>query len=190
MKNTWVLSVKTSLPHTCESSKAIVTRVYAFESFDEARAATRRVIRDYAFTKNAMFDGNGNMSYLLDYLNEITLDYLNEEYDWGEGMLTPERLNKAYEALRAVFSGEEALLDLEEGDYSDFFIAFKYENGAICFYGDDDGPCNGYDPVISTNMFSMLEEKDYYLYLDDMMGQDGASSELYVDLKRAEEFRF
>jgi len=52
-------------------------------------------------------------------------------------------------------------------------------------YGYDDGPCNGYDPKIATNMFDMTEEKDYYLYVDDMFGQD-ASSELYIDLKKIE----
>jgi hypothetical protein len=52
-------------------------------------------------------------------------------------------------------------------------------------WGDCDGPINGYDPYIATNAFSMEEEKDYYIYIDDLLGQD-CSSELYIDLKQVE----
>jgi hypothetical protein len=37
-------------------------------------------------------------------------------------------------------------------------------------------------------MFDMLEENNYFLYINDMLGQDCATSELYIDLTRAKEF--
>ena len=63
-------------------------------------------------------------------------------------------------------------------------IAFDYSNGVIRFYGDDDGSCNGYDPVIYTNMFDMREEKDYFMYIEDLLGQDEYASQLCIDLKK------
>lgn len=49
-------------------------------------------------------------------------------------------------------------------------------------------PCyhdDGCDPYISTNAFTMEEEKYYHLYIDDMFGQ-AYSSKLYIDLKKVE----
>ena len=46
---------------------------------------------------------------------------------------------------------------------------------------------NGYDPKIDTNLLYMQEEKNYYLYIDDMFRQCDwmkASSELYMDLTK------
>ena len=73
-----------------------------------------------------------------------------------------------------------------EAEYTtDWFIAIESNPGNILIRGEDDGPCNGYDPYIKTNIFSMKEEKDYCLYIDDLFGQD-FSAELYIDLKKTE----
>ena len=81
---------------------------------------------------------------------------------------------------------ETVVNDLEVSN-TDWMLSQKVGDGAVYIFGDYDGPCNGYDPYIKTNIFDMSEEKPYFLYIDDMMGQeDVASSELYIDLKRAE----
>ena len=64
-------------------------------------------------------------------------------------------------------------------------IGFEYKDGVIKFYGDDDGPCNGYNPMLYTNVFDLTEEKDYFLYINDLFGQDDFTSELYIDLKKS-----
>ena len=49
MKNTWVLSIRTSLPDVCESHGDLQTSIYTFDSFEEARTALRKVLKKYAF---------------------------------------------------------------------------------------------------------------------------------------------
>ena len=70
-------------------------------------------------------------------------------------------------------------------EYEDGMIALNYNGESVLCYGVDDGPFNGFDPYIATNAFSMEEEKDYFIYIDDLLGQD-YSSELYIDLKKVE----
>ena len=57
MKNTWVLSIRTSLPEVCESHGDLQTSIYTFDSFEAARTALRKVLKKYAFSENSMFDG-------------------------------------------------------------------------------------------------------------------------------------
>ena len=92
------------------------------------------------------------------------------------------------EAMASAFNGDNTALPFEDGDdyYTNFVIALKISDGGIHIFGCEDGPCNGYDPYIKPNIFDMSEEKDYYLYVEDMFGQDGWPYELYIDLKRAE----
>ena len=72
-------------------------------------------------------------------------------------------------------------------------IAYKFRGGTIEFFATSEGHWNGYNPRLKTNMFSMKEPKDYYLYIDDAFGQGEdhfsyASSELYIDLRKAKEY--
>ena len=187
MKKTWVLSIKTTLPDVCYRISDCATKIYTFDNFKEARDATRNILKRYAFSKNSMFDGNGRLIYLLNYI-ETCMDPSDKGEEWMDGVITPERLTKVHETLQSMFSGKDVKENLEEGDFTDWFIAYCYKNGEIRFCGDDDGPCNGYDPILRTNMFSMIEERNYYLYIDDLLGQDNASSELYIDLIQAEKF--
>ena len=182
MKDTWVVSIKTSLPNTCYNAKDLKTEIYAFDSFEEARAATRSILKKLAFgEENAMFDGNGNMIYLREYVD----DAYDEEID-GEPSYKAV-LESVYGLLVDIFAGKDAMPEIEE-NYCDGMIAYEYTDGMIDFCGEEDGPYNGYDPIIKTNMFSMGEEKDYFLYLDDAFGQDDATSELYIDLRKAKKY--
>ena len=71
MKNTWVLSIKTSLPEVCENRGDLQTSIYTFDSFDEARTALRKALKKYAFSKNSMFDGKGNIIYFHKYIADL-----------------------------------------------------------------------------------------------------------------------
>ncbi len=185
MENTWVLSIRTSLPEACENRGSLKTSIYTFNSFDEARAALRKVLKKYAFSKNSMFDGKGNMVYLQKYIEKLT-DY--EDLNFSDDFLTLKKLKTVEKALKNIFQGDDFVPEIQGGFYTDYIIAYTYENGEINLRGDDDGPCNGYNPFLRTNMFNMLEENDYFLYIDDMFGQNKASSELYIDLTKAKVF--
>ena len=125
-----------------------------------------------------MFDGNGGIIEL-----EAYCDGLDDEYDDELGCLTARKMGLVKAALKNIFEGKDCRLGLEDVKCcADWMIAFDIKNGEIKVYGYDDGPFNGYDPRIKTNMFDMREEKDYYLYINDRLGQDDASSELYIDL--------
>ena len=99
-------------------------------------------------------------------------------------------LESLLDALKQVFSGEDTSPELEEGYFGDFNIGMRFEDDAVAigsdedmdfFGGDGDVEC---DYVLCTNIFSMEEERDYYLYIDDLFGQDEESSKLFIDLKK------
>ena len=62
MKDTWVLTVRTSLPKACENAYGLKLDVYACESFQEGRDAVRKVMNKFAFAKNKMFDEKGKLT--------------------------------------------------------------------------------------------------------------------------------
>lgn len=171
MKEIWTLIIKTQL----------TPAVRAFYSFSEAKDTLRQTLKKLAFKNNSMFDGEGKITNLKQYIDK-TVDFKRESDD---GILTKEVLNKVQNALCDVFAGKETMVDIEEGNYTDYLVAFEYKEGVIRFYGDDDGPCNGYDPTLFTNMFDMTEEKHYFLYIEDAFGQD-EYCRFYLDLKKTE----
>ncbi len=171
MKEIWTLIIKT------QSTPA----VRAFYSFSEAKDTLRQTLKKLAFKNNSMFDGEGKITNLKQYIDK-TVDF---EHENDDGILTKDLLEKVQNALYDVFSGKDTMVDIEEGNYTDYLVAFEYKEGVIRFYGDDDGPCNGYDPTLFTNMFDMTEEKDYFLYIEDAFGQD-EYCRFYLDLKKTE----
>ena len=176
-KEIWTLIIKTSLPETAESTLDLPLEVKAFGKFEDAKQAVREKLKEYAFTENAMFNGKGDLIYLERYAKD-----LDDEYDDDESSLSQSKLNCVHNALKGIFEGKDAPLQMDEVKCcTDWMIAVDVTKDGISMYGYDDGPCNGYDPTIKTNMFDMTEEKDYYFYIDDMLGQD-VSSELYIDL--------
>ena len=65
MSKIWILSVKTSLPNVCESPLDLTTTITAYDSFEKARDALRRVVKGYAFSENSLFDGDGRLTYFM-----------------------------------------------------------------------------------------------------------------------------
>lgn len=181
MNELWVLSVRTSLPDVCETPEDMKINFYAFDSFEKGREAMRKTIKEYAFSENSMFDGKGNIIHLQNYLE----GYDDEEFiDDGE-ILDKNRLTYVCDALKNAFDGKDEEFGMESERCTDWMITVETVDDTMYMFGDCEGPINGYNPHISTNMFTMNEEKHYFLYIDDMFGQ-GASSELYIDLKKVE----
>lgn len=181
MKEVWVLSVKTSLPEVCMNSSGLESTYTVFESFEKGKDEFRKIVKEFAFSKNAMFDGVGNIIHLKKYAD----DMMDEEFVDDFECLDKNRLYNVIESLRDAFDGRDFRFEMESEYTTDWFIAIESTLGNILIHGENDGPCNGVDPLIKTNIFSMKEEKDYYLYIDDLFGQD-YSAELYIDLKKAE----
>ena len=173
----WVLSIRTSLPEVCETANDLKLTVIAYDSFEKGRAAMRDAIKSFAFSRNAMFDGEGGLIQMQKYSDGI--GYYEEDF-----VLTPDVISSIQNTLKQAFAGNDTAFELECGIYTDWMAAASIEKDSIRMYGDDDGPFNGINPVLSTNILSMEKKQDYYLYIDDRFGQDDASSELYIDLKQ------
>ena len=185
MHEIWVLSIRTSLPETCIFFSDMQTEFLAFDSFEKAKTILRERLKELTFSPNAMFNGKGQITLLDKYISGMWAP--EDDSDVDDDVLSNDRLTKIQDALTAAFSGQDVRLDIKDGDYTDWMIAVCVKENSVSFRGDDDGPINGYDPVLKTNIFSMEEPQDYYLYINDRFGQyDEATSELYVDLKRAE----
>ena len=182
MNNVWVLSVKTSLPGVCFNSNDTTTTFTAYESFEEARDALRDVLKNYAFSQNAMFDGNGGMTRLGNYVNIMDPDEVNDD----DEVLTKDILSAIYEAFKLVFEGHDIVVEsLDEDYYHDGLIYMEYfVDGVAIGSHNEHGPKNRYLPDVNTNMFSMREEKDYYLYIVDHFGQNEDPAVLFIDLKK------
>lgn len=179
----WVLSVRTSLPKKCERFGDMKLEMQCFDSFEKGREAFREMLQGLAFTKNAMFDKKGNIIHLNQYIRDNRDPDDDDDVSY-EGYLSVKLLTKLRDGLHAAFSGENVKLGIKNGFYTDWMTAATVKGNSVEFRGDDDGPCNGYDPVLKTNIFSMEKPQDYYLYIDDLFGQDDASAELYIDLKK------
>ena len=71
MNEIWVLSIRTSLPKVCKSPDDFKMTVSAYDSFEKAKTAMREEINKYAFAKNAMFNGAGQIKLLKSYIKEM-----------------------------------------------------------------------------------------------------------------------
>ena len=65
---------------------------------------------NYAYNKNSMFDGEGNITYLKKYWEEMW----DEEYVDEFGTLDKRRLGYVIESLQRAFAGEDVEFDLLE----------------------------------------------------------------------------
>ena len=180
MKKIWILSVRTSLPNPCYNADDLCTELFAFESFESARNAFYDKYTELAYSSNEMFE-NGVLRARDYYIDDMLDDDIDDEFFLTKGLCNEIKL-----AIHRILYKESFGLDIRYGQYDDGMIALKVSKGEIKIFGINDGPINGYDPFIHTNAFDMSEEKDYFLYISDLFGQDDGSSELYIDLQEVE----
>ena len=180
MKEIWVLTIKTSLPETCASYDDLKMTVLAFDTYEKARIAFREKLKTLAFSKNAMFNKKGQITLLNHNISKSALSAaeMGEIDETEEKYLSKERLMLIQSALTEAFTGHDTKIGLPNGYYTDACdLSVKVKSGSVRLY-----PYNGIQPVVYTNIFSMAKEKNYYLYINDIFGQDTNSSELYMDL--------
>lgn len=188
MSEKWTLIVKTSLPDVCYDNRTLVPTTTIFESFDDAKAAFREKVREYAFAENVMFNGKGEIKTMNDFIEDMWIpDPEEAEFFYGdEKWLSKEKMILIRDALKEAFSGKDVTLSLKAGRCTDdtYVTVTVGKNESLSIRGSHEGPCNGINPVLKTNIFSMAEEKNYYLYIDDAFGKKNneASAELYIDL--------
>ena len=187
MKESWTLTVKSSLPDVCEDDNDLKTTVSVFDSFDAARTAMREAIRGFAFSENSMFDGNGQLKEFNHFIETSYTDEFDDDEDMEE-YLIKKNLIKIRDALTEIFSGKEIKPPLKPKRYTDeCYLSVTIKKDSISLRGAYEGPENGIEPKIKTNILSMQKEQNYYLYIDDMFAGDvKPSSELYIDLIKAE----
>lgn len=180
----WKLTIKTSLPNVCYGEEDLVTSTCIFDDFETARAALRAKLRAFAFSHNEMFDGYGNMIHMENYMDIIKRE--DEDLDdplpeWFTGKIAVALRN----IFSCIFEGKDVDISIPWGRYFNADIEADFDRDCITIRGTGEGVVNGYNPKIDTNLLSMQDEKDYYLYIDDMFGQwSCVSSELYIDLKK------
>lgn len=183
----WKLTVKTSLPNVCYGEEDLVTSSVFFDDFGRARAALRAELRELAFSRNEMFDGYGNIIYMEKYMIMIMLEDDEIGDDLLQGWFSGETAMTVLKVFSCILEGKDVDFDFVCGSYFNQDIEVEINKHTIGIHGTGEGKVNGYDPQVDTNLLSMQEEKDYYLYINDWFGQwADASSELYIDLEKIE----
>ncbi len=183
MNEIWVLAVKKSWSETDAEQISEYTKMFAYDSFEKARDTLRAELKKLAFSRNPMFDGNGHVTAMKEYMDRIKSYERDDEEYMYEGWVNGKEANLLVELFHDVFAGKDKQPALEPGFYEDTMIEVDMQQDGISLYAAPEGPINGYMPAMHTNMFSMVEQKDYYLYLNDLFGQD-EYNELYIDLKK------
>lgn len=196
----WIVYSSTNIGNKKRDRYGDETHAFAFESFEEARDKAREILKSYAYGEpNEIFDGSGTLvNYCReaeDYNDEDYSDYEDEEFSGGEED-GDSRKNKnpmmtVCDCFRAVFAGEQVNLteqfDEDSSYNTNWMLAYKVIDGrAISIFGEDDGPCNGIDPHIYSDMFDMTEPRNYITYIDDWFESWDSDGFLVVRIMKSE----
>lgn len=184
----WRLTVNTSLPKVCYGKQDLRKEIFTFGDFETARREMRSKLHDFAFSRNAMFDGYGNIIHMEKYMDRIKREdgALEEEplRGWLDGGVAVTLLK----IVSCILEGNDVDFDFACGSYFNADIEAVLHRHSVAVCGTGEGAYNGYAPKIDTNMLTMQEEQDYHIYIDDMFGQwSGVSAELYMDLEKLEQ---
>ncbi len=191
----WVLSVRTSLPDVCCSPEDLKTSFWVFDSFEAGKTAFLQKLKEFAFSENEMFDGDGRIVMLSDQRDMAEYDEEADGFEANdiatEELMDPDHLDahsllNIENIIRNALLGNGVSLPSVPESSTNWMIAAEHDCETLTIRGDGDGPINGCDPYISMNIFDLNIERALHFYVNDMFGQEGASAELYVDLKKAE----
>lgn len=195
----WIVYSSTNIGNKEKNRYADETHAFAFESFEEAKDKAREILRAYAFgAPNEIFDGNGTLvnyrEQAEDYDDFEDEEFPDEDAESGKPAEKNNPMMAVCDCFRKMFSGENVSLPECFDEYSRFatnwMLAYKVVDGrAISIFGMDDGPCNGIDPHIYSDMFDMTEAGSYTTYIDDWFesyGSDGSPGFLVVRIMRNE----
>lgn len=188
MKELWVLYERSDIDRGGEwDYQNYRTSCRVFQDFGVAKKAMKELIKSYALNENSMFDGNGCIK------NYDYESYYSDDFMWPDMKEEKELFASIKELLKKLCTDELQKSELEE--ITDCFVTnYMYaaeitttDEIVLLIRGDDDGPCNGINPYVHTNIFEMdNEKKDYFFYLEDMFTEDDFASHLFIDLKKVE----
>lgn len=156
--------------------KSISSEVY--ENFLEAYNSLRERLKELAYTMNNVFNGHGNIKELRLYFKKIEKEYQNEDW-WSNDYMKP----LIY--LRSLVLNEDVDFESFNDNNLDQMLTWHYKDGNFELYSDKEGPINGINPMIKTNISSKNNEH-CYLYIKDDFGGNGRDEysvqELQIDL--------
>ena len=66
------MTIRTSLPEVYYNENDIKNSFFAFESFEMAKKAFRDKIKEFAFSENNIFDGEGRIKEFNSYIEKQT----------------------------------------------------------------------------------------------------------------------
>ena len=177
----WVVTFKVIQPHANmpEASEQFLGP-FVFDGFEKAKACFRAQLKKLIQSDNPIFDKDGKIIELSEYADR--LDRLLHEGEYGYCSF-PKQVKYVLEKLGQACLGNDVLRKKTIGA-TDWMIWVNLDANGLNIYGFDDGPMNGCIPDIRTNIFDMREEKDYYLVVDPVFGQDFGPPKLFAYLMK------
>ena len=181
MNEKWILTVKTSLPNEAVDIEDLHIEGYVFDTFEAGKAKMLEIIKSFALSENAMFDGQGNITALKEYCQEVVDQFADEDEEFADSF------KNIMDCMRAVALGED-FKQLDDNEVEDGEICAEFSGDKVTIFGTEDGPMNGIDPKIMTNLLDLSEPKDCCFYVNPMFNYDEPTPELYVDLIKAKHY--
>lgn len=195
MKSTYVLTAETNLTTQSERNTDVKTYerdIKVFTDFESAKTGMLSVIKEFATSKNEIFDGNGSVVGF-DEEFEYALEEAEELYDESDNVL--EYITNTSEILKSHFLGEEV-------SFSDEFFE---EFGTCDFEISDD--CSGWSdiplnltgefclpfrlyqtfnpPFMQVNTFDMSDpEKTYVIRIRSACEEWDQPAFIYLELRK------
>ncbi len=192
MKSCYVLTVETNL---VEPSKKSGEQVYkrdikVFEDFDTAKTGMRSLIKEFATTKNELFDGNGNV---LGFEEDFECA-IEEAKEFEESEVVLETLRSTPQILRRYFLGDKITFSdefYEEFDTAEFEISEDLTGWSKLYIERFDIPFRLIDiptpPFMQINSFIMDNpEKVYVLRIHSACEEWEQPSFIQLELRKVE----
>lgn len=158
-KDSWVLSCIRNVAFDGESAGdgQVQQGFWVFSDFEKAKSEMYRLIRLNAMSHNGLFDGNGKITNFSNYLDESKKNKSEDEEFFGYDDSEIEFVEDIEKFLQkwVLNPAQYDETDIPCGDYFDGMIEISGYDDYLCIRGADDGPCNGVNPYIFIDCFSM-----------------------------------
>lgn len=148
---------------------------FVFDDFELAKAEMLKVIDKYVHSNNGLFDGNGGIVGLKEFieLNSSEEDFDDEfdDEDFDDEFEDGNAGEFAEELRNSILSGfkqkPESLYWNEGG------VEIVVDSEEVNVNSDDSFPVEDVSPTIRINMFDMTNpEKDYFFYITNTFGYE------------------
>lgn len=173
MQEVWVLSEFAGLDirqNFCIPQ--VVNSARSFARFEDARDALLQKLKEFSKEQTEYFDKNGRIPAFDTRISEWGDSDTDDSEEWDYDEQAIDFWEQALESLRELFCGEKIRKDYkievpefdgEDACYDDL-MACWVSNGELCIRGVDEGPDEGINPYIHTNMLDLTDpDKNYYL---------------------------